>query len=694
MGTREGYIGVGLVGALVGALVAANVQTEPPPAEPAPAPTPATTEASEAPAPESEAPADDASAGLMPLVLALEGAHKAIHDRPATSNSVSELPTALADAVSADTWFPDLRAEFHRRVGPGIFVDARGLTPFSEALLAWLGDLEDQGLSPGSYGVDTLSKRVEDARETWAAARAEGPKITQETLLVALLRSSTFDQKDAIGRLAEVSERPSVQDVEAARKLLDGAAARTLSTRAAQIEAALGRALLRAVLDFRILKRTGPFKVSAPIGKMEERPKWRKRILKAMLDLLEAPEPGRAMADLLPPHPSYAPLRKARAFYAERSKNAKCPTLHESWKIKPEMEGSEVKLLQERLACEGLYDGPINGRYGDQTLAAVKNYQEHHELDADGYVFTGTIKSMNVPLARRLEQIDLALRRIREYTYRDLGEPYIRVNLPLFEVQVVEGGEVTRRHRAIVGSNRLDDNKVKLLQGHINRTEVFRTRLYEAIVHPDWILPKRVERGEVKAKLAEDPNYLKKSNIIRQTLPSGKQVLIQRSGSGNVLGKVKFLLERSRAIFLHDTNKPELFNKPRRDFSHGCVRVDRALDFANWLLVQDGWEPDDVRRSLLSDKTQRGMPLKKPLDLITEYITVDVAHDGKPVFLTDIYGYDKAFLQGDVPPTVTMLWGSSPMRPHWVPRVPEEVVLKWKAAGKQAPHNYDPLKHN
>ena len=122
------------------------------------------------------------------------------------------------------------------------------------------------------------------------------------------------------------------------------------------------------------------------------------------------------------------------------------------------------------------------------------------------------------------------------------------------------------------------------------------------------------------------------------------------------------------------------------------MRVDRALDFANWVLVQDGWDPKEVRRSLLSDKTQRGMALKKPLDLITEYITVDVAHDGKTVFLTDIYGYDKAFLQGDVPPTVTMLWGSNPMRPHWVPRVPEEVVLKWKAAGKQAPPNYAPMK--
>ncbi len=693
MATREGYIGVGIVGALVGALVAANVQTEPPAAPVPETPDPASVSAVEADPPPA-AEQHDASAGLMPLVLALQGAHQEIHERVKASPSVSQLPTALADAVSADNWFPDLRAEFHRKVGPGVFVDARGLTPFSEALLEWLGDLEDQGLSPDSYGVDTLTKRVEDARETWAAARASGPTITQEALLVALLRAPTLDQKDAIGRLAEVSERPTVEDIEATKKLLDGGARRTLSTRAAQIEAALGRALLRAVLDFRVLKRTGPFKVSAPIGKMEERPKWRRRLLKQMFALLEAPEPGRALADLLPPHPSYGPLVEARAFYAERAQNAKCPKLHESWKIKPEMEGPEIKILQERLACEGLYDGPINGRYGDLTLAAVKSYQEHHELDPDGFVFAGTIKSMNVPLSRRLAQIDLSLRRLREYTYRDLGDPYIRVNLPLFEVQVVEKGQVTRRHRAIVGSNRLDDNKVKLVQGHINRTEIFRTRLYEAIVHPDWILPLRVERGEVKAKLAEDPDYLKKSNIIQQTLPSGKKVLIQRSGSGNVLGKVKFLLERSRAIFLHDTNKPELFKKPRRDFSHGCVRVDRALDFANWLLVQDGWDPQEVRRSLLSDKTQRGMALKTPLDLITEYITVDVAHDGKPVFLTDIYGYDKAFLQGDVPPTVTMLWGSSPMRPNWVPRVPEEVVLKWKAAGKQAPHNYDPLKHN
>jgi hypothetical protein len=635
----------------------------------------------------------DASEGLMPLVLALEGAHRHIHGR-ATAKGGEALPAALKEAVASDPWFADLRAEFHRRVGAGALVDSRGLTPFSEALLPWIAGLESHGLDAGAYGVATLLKRIEDARATWAVARAKDPKINHEALLVSILQAPTFDQKEAIGRMAEVSERPSVSDVEATRKMLDGNRGRSVSTRAAQIEAALGRALVRVVLDFRVLKRTGPFKLSAPEGKMEERPKWRKRILGAMTELIEATEPGRALHDLVPPHPSYAGLIEARKFYAARITQGKCPKLHESWKIKPEMEGSEVRVLQERLTCEGYYSGPLNGRYGEMTLEAVKDYQNHHELDADGFVFMGTVKSMNVSLSRRLEQIDLALRRIREYTHRDLDDPYLRVNIPQFELQVVEKGEVTHRHRAIVGSNRLDDNKVKLLQGHINRTEIFRTELYEAIVHPDWILPLRVERGEVKAKLAKDPDYLKKANIIRQTLPNGKTVLIQRSGAGNVLGKVKFLLKRSRAIFLHDTNKPELFSKDRRDFSHGCIRVERALDFANWLLVRDGWDAKEVRRSLLADKTQRGMKLSAPLDLITEYMTVDMAHDGKPIFLTDIYGYDRAFKQGDVPPTVTMLWGSTPMRPHWVPRVPEEIVLGWKARGEQAPHDYDPAKHN
>jgi hypothetical protein len=87
------------------------------------------------------------------------------------------------------------------------------------------------------------------------------------------------------------------------------------------------------------------------------------------------------------------------------------------------------------------------------------------------------------------------------------------------------------------------------------------------------------------------------------------------------------------------------------------------------------------------------MKLKQPVPLITEYITVDISAEGLPVFLSDIYGYDKAYADGDLPPREYILWGQPRLRPRWVPRVPKEIVKRWRAEGKPAPRNYDPAKH-
>jgi len=232
-----------------------------------------------------------------------------------------------------------------------------------------------------------------------------------------------------------------------------------------------------------------------------------------------------------------------------------------------------------------------------------------------------------------------------------------------------------------------------LVQGHLNRTKLFTTELYKVIVNPAWILPERVAKGELVGKLQEDPDYLEKHNIRRRTLPNGREVLIQGFGAGNVLGRVKFLLRRSNAIFLHDTDKPLLFRERRRDFSHGCVRVHKAVNFAHWILLRDGYEQEEIDRAFALEETQRGMDLRQPISLMTEYITVDVDEAGLPVFLTDIYGYDRAYREGNLPPVSEVRWGDFRLRPNWVPQVPEAVVSRWRRAGKAAPRNYDPSVH-
>ena len=143
-------------------------------------------------------------------------------------------------------------------------------------------------------------------------------------------------------------------------------------------------------------------------------------------------------------------------------------------------------------------------------------------------------------------------------------------------------------------------------------------------------------------------------------------------------------------LYRQYTDKKDLFKEERRDLSHGCIRVHKATQFAQFLLEKDGWDKKEVSRSIKAKTTQRGMKMKKEVDLITEYITVDVAEDGKPVFLTDIYKYDRDFYEKNLPPKVTDRWGSSVLRPRWVPKVPEHIVEDWRSRGQPAPHNYTP----
>ncbi|HIA05060.1 MAG TPA: hypothetical protein EYN66_24720 [Myxococcales bacterium] len=123
------------------------------------------------------------------------------------------------------------------------------------------------------------------------------------------------------------------------------------------------------------------------------------------------------------------------------------------------------------------------------------------------------------------------------------------------------------------------------------------------------------------------------------------------------------------------------------------MRVEEAVGFANFLLLKDGWDRDDAYRTLYKQKSQRGMKLKRPVPLVTEYTTVDISTEGLPVFLSDIYGYDKAYATGKLPPREHILWGQPRFRPSWVPLVPEDVVKKWRSQGKAAPRNYNPAIH-
>jgi L,D-transpeptidase YcbB len=617
-----------------------------------------------------------------------------IHGRLSDSEvgGESNIPPEFSRILRAQKTYQPILRDFFNEVGSGVFVTQGKLTPSGRAVLTYAATITDHGLKPKHYPIDKVKALIREFQPSKSQDSDIRSMNTRQRTLRALLLDDNFDDDRVAKTLANM--RPAatakeLQDLETQLKKGSAAPPRLPGEIAADIDTA--RILMHLVLDFKIFRRSGPFRPLT--NKSEAFALWKKRpgiTVAHMVDVALAEKPLEAIQNLEPSRPSYDKLVQLHKRYRQFAANQCHKRLNPEWRLQVGRKGSEVRELQKRLACEGLYTGPIHGNFDEPLKEAVMTYQKHHALNDEGFVKKGTINSMNVSMAQRAAQIGLVLQRMRESEAERLGDSYIRVNVPAFELNYVENNKVIRSHDVIVGTNRLDDNKLKLVQGHLNRTRLFTTELYEVVVNPDWVLPERVEKGEVRTKLASDPNYLAKNNIRRITLPSGKSALVQGRGELNVLGKVKFHLKESNAIFLHDTNDRSLFRHAKRDLSHGCVRVKHAEKFAKWLLDKDGWDAGDVKRTFKAEKTQRGMKLKKPVPLITEYMTVAVSDEGHPIFYRDVYGYDKAYFKGLLPATTEVRWGDANLRPAWVPRVPKDIVEEWRRRGKAAPQNYKP----
>lgn len=629
--------------------------------------------------PEEDAPPRHDPAAVERLVGALEAAHRQTHASPEASASDKAVAAAVDEVFAKDKVGRRFAHEFYAAFGPSRFVKGGALTPLGKKTLALIGELERHALDPARYDRDGLA-----ALNALGDGGDEGDSEVR-SIIRGLLLAPTFDRAEVTERVAAMRELPDPTLVIALASTGGAVAGSASSPADARLDAKVFQGFLELVLDFRFIKRAGPHTLRSREAVFDRE---RKKLKDFIAELVSQPR-GEGIERLIPPHPQYDEMLGFYASYKGYAA-AGCEKLPANWRFRNGSKGEEVKKLQARLKCQGFYDGELDGRYEGATVEAVKSFQRHHDLPDEGTVLEETMKALNVSMDYRVKQIALVLQRMREARFDRMGEFFIRVNIPSFLLKVFENGEMIREHKVIVGTNRLDDDKVNHVQGHINRTKLLGTRLYEVIVNPTWILPKRVEEGELASSLDKDPDHLTKSNIKKVKLGSGTEVFVQGAGDGNVLGKVKFLLEESNAIYLHDTDKRHLFKKQRRDFSHGCMRVHEAIAFGKWLLAHDGWPESEVERAFAARSLQRGFKLKKPVHTVVEYMTVDVSSEGKPVFFADIYGYDSAFFNDKLPPFERTRWGSDRLRPRWVPLMDAAIVNEWKAKGKPAPRNLGP----
>ena len=319
--------------------------------------------------------------------------------------------------------------------------------------------------------------------------------------------------------------------------------------------------------------------------------------------------------------------------------------------VAPGQDYAGVAKLVRRLQLFGDLPGSMAVPAGSQTYtpemaSGVKIYQTRHDLEATGKLGPETIAQLNTPLSARVEQLRLMLERWR-WLPHNFAEPPIVVNIPEFTLRAYD-------------SQMVPAFNMRVVVGHAMRTQtpVLAEEMKYLIFWPYWVVPPSILRSEIVPKIAKDPGYLQKENlevvtyagqIVTDTVVSedalaqlraGKLMVRQKPGPKNALGLIKFIFPNNDNVYLHSTPSQALFSKERRDFSHGCIRVEDPKKLAEWVLRNNpGWTQERVEAAFAAQK-QEQVNLTHPIPVLLVYGTAIVKETGQIFFFDDIYGFD------------------------------------------------------
>ncbi|MDO9214926.1 MAG: L,D-transpeptidase family protein [Methylococcales bacterium] len=274
--------------------------------------------------------------------------------------------------------------------------------------------------------------------------------------------------------------------------------------------------------------------------------------------------------------------------------------------------------------------------YTATMVEGVKNFQKRHSIKANGLINKATVAALNAPLidAERITQIELAMERLRWLPEITEG-PVIIVNIPAFQLSAfddIKQDIPTTTMRVVVG------------KAAKNQTPQLAADMRFVDFQPYWNVPYKIAKDEILPKLAADPEYLTRQNM-EFVSGSGSSALRirQRPGKGNALGKVKFIFPNASSVYLHDTPSVALFSRPRRDLSHGCVRVAHPQALAEFVLKdQGGWDTDAIKKAMGGKNRQ--VVLKKTIPVLFLYNTAFFNEHSNLTFYTDIYHRDAELL--------------------------------------------------
>jgi len=382
--------------------------------------------------------------------------------------------------------------------------------------------------------------------------------------------------------------------------------------------------------------------------------------------VLEAGDPVKAVQAEKPDHFIYKGLVGALAQLRAIETNGGWGTVPAGKAIRPGTLDPRVPRLRTRLAASGELDAAAKAdssrRYDAALVAAVKLFQARHRLDETGVVDKTTLAAMNVTASARAAQVRVNLERAR-WVLGGLKGDFMLVNLPAFKAYLIQGNQNVWEARTQIGEE-------------AKQTPTFRATMHTVVFNPDWTVPQSIVAEEILPKVERDKGALEKLKLKVYDSSGGEvdpssvdwssasednfpYTLKQPPGPDNPLGRVKFLFPNKYSIYLHDTPSKHLFETSKRTLSHGCIRLENALDLAELLLRgQDGWDQAKIQEVLATTETQNVELAHGPAVLIV-YWTVSVGASGEVRYADDIYHLDQALLDALNAPSRAVTTGPS-----------------------------------
>jgi murein L,D-transpeptidase YcbB/YkuD len=366
-------------------------------------------------------------------------------------------------------------------------------------------------------------------------------------------------------------------------------------------------------------------------------------------DITHAETPGQVPRGLTP---ASAPdrLQQALERYRQIAAQGDWPFLDPGPPLRRGDRGTEVIRLRTRLEISGdlrRQEGDQRAHFDATLERAVRVFQQRQGLAADGVVGVATRSALNVPVATRVQQMALNLRRWRALS-NNLGERYILVNIPDFTLQVIEHSQPVMTMRVIVGKPTWP-------------TPTLSSSILQVVINPAWEVPPRIARLEILPMIKRDPTYALRNRLkILQgwdseareidpqkldwstlSLDNFPYHLRQEPGPTNALGRLKFVFPNPFHVYMHDTPERSLFSRRKRLFSHGCIRLEKAFDLATYLVQNlPAWSRSRLRAAIRQHHEQRiHLPEALPVHLV--YFTAWVDERNTVQFRPDVYGYDQ-----------------------------------------------------